>query len=60
MQFIVIHSADSAEAESWKPTTTAVHQRAANRTERTSHCVASADGLAGRVRRQLVFAADVN
>jgi len=60
MQLIVIHGADSAEAKAWEATATAVHQCATHRAKRARHRVACADGLAGRVGSELVFAADVD
>jgi hypothetical protein len=60
VQFVIVNSADSAEAETGETTATTVHERATNGAERASHGVPGTDGFAGRVGSELVFAANVH
>lgn len=60
MQLQIIHRANPTETQTRKPTAAAIHQRPADGAERASHRVARADGRAGGVGCELVFAADVD
>jgi hypothetical protein len=59
VQLVIVNSANSAEAKTWETTAATVHESTANRAERASHGVASADSLTGRIGSELVFATDV-